>query len=184
MKTPRWPSPLPKTGEFKLREPEIRRGIDQLTQLLTAAALDAATDRKAKFTDEERNQLRRQSGILSAAVAELRTLADHPRKHVRAHRLITLFGALGATTFIASHAVKSRALDRLRAASGANKNVQRKKGILQIIAEEMARRHCVGPIDKATAGEFTDIVRERTGKKVEAETIMKYERELRKERTD
>jgi hypothetical protein len=126
VKRPRWPSPLPKTGEFKLREPEIRRGIDQLTQLLTAAALDAATDRKAKFTDEERNQLRRQSGILSAAVAELRTLADHPRKHVRAHRLITLFGALGATTFIASHAVKSRALDRLRAASGANKNVQRR----------------------------------------------------------
>jgi hypothetical protein len=148
-----------------------------LAQLLKGAALDAACDRKTKFTDEERERLYRQGNILSGAVAELiKILTDHPRVRAREFRLATLFEALGATTFIASHVVKNSVLDRLRAASATNENVDRKEGTMRIIAEEMARQGCVGPINKATADELRDTVLERTGQKLEPGTITKYER--------
>jgi len=62
---------------------EARGGLDQLVQLLTKTAIDAATDQKVKFTNKKREQLRRQSDILSGAVAELiKILTDHPHAHI------------------------------------------------------------------------------------------------------
>jgi hypothetical protein len=152
--------------------------LDHLVQLLMGSALDAATDRKPKFTNKEREKLHRQSSVLSGAVAELvKILTDHPLEHIREHRLATLFEALGSTTFIASYVVKNKTLDRLRAGAmvaTTNKRVARKAENKRIIAEEMARRGCVGPIDKATAEDIGD------GVDLQAGTIQKYERAIRK----
>jgi hypothetical protein len=116
--------------------------LDQLVQLLMGSAIDAATDRKVEFTNKERDQLRRQSSILSGAVAELiKVLTDHPLEHVREHRLAKLFEALGSTTFIASHVIKNKTLERLRTAPATAKTQElaQKTKVEIIIGEELDR---------------------------------------------
>jgi hypothetical protein len=128
--------------EWRRRELEARGGLDQLVQLLAESAIDAAADRKFKFTNEERKQLRKHSDILSGAAAELaKILIDHPLEHVREYRLAKLFEALGSTTFIASHVVKNKTIDRLRTAPATEKrleNAQQTKTEI-IIGEEVDR---------------------------------------------
>jgi hypothetical protein len=164
-----------------LRKSEIRRGLNQLVQTLTRAAGSAAADQKAKFTDTERELLRRHSDILPGAVAELtKILTDHPLEHVREYRLAKLFEALGSTTFIASRVIKNETRDRLQIAAAVNVRSAGAKEIKRIIAEEMAQRDCNGPVDKATAEHIRDAVCKRAGRDVQAGTIQKYARALRK----
>jgi hypothetical protein len=154
--------------------------LDHLVRLLIGSATDAATDRRPKFTDDERKQLLRQGSILSGAVAELMdVLTDHPLERVREHRLATLFEALGSTTFVASHVVKSRTLGRLRIAAAVGTRSAGAKEAKRIIAEEMTQHGCAGPIDKRTAGRIGDTVRDRTGQDLEDGTIQRYARALR-----
>jgi hypothetical protein len=155
--------------------------LDCLVQLLMGSALDAATDRKTKFTGTERERLHRQSSILSSAVAELiKVLADHRYAHVREHRLATLFEALGSTTIIASHVIDNPTIERLRMVAANNKRSARPEETKRIIAEEMAQRGWTGPIDKAAAELLKNEVCKRTGQGLKAGTIQKYERALRK----
>jgi hypothetical protein len=128
------------TPQRQLAEEERRRlELDQLVQLLTETAIDAATDQKVKFTDEKRAQLRRQSDILSGAVGELvKVLTDHPRALVREYRLTKLFEALGSSAFIASYVIKNKTLDKLRPARATEKRLEkvRKPEVTNILCEQ------------------------------------------------
>jgi hypothetical protein len=119
--------------------------LDHLVRLLIGSAIDAATDRRPKFTDEEREQLRRQSSIHSGAVAELvKILTDHPLGHIREHRLATLFEALGSTTFIASHVIENKAVERLRTAAATEVKLadgHRRDEILVEVARAILQKH-------------------------------------------
>jgi hypothetical protein len=174
-------------GKFELIETVTQRGccrpvpLDQLVQLLMGSALDAAIDRKTKFTDTERERLHRQSSILSSAVAELiKVLADHRHAHVREHRLATLFEALGSTTIIASHVIDNPTIERLRTAAANDVRSARPEETKRIITDQMAQRGWTGPINKAAAELLKDEVCKQTGQKLKAGTIQKYERALRK----
>jgi hypothetical protein len=148
------------------------------------SALDAASDRKVNFTDEERERLRRQSGILSSAVAELvKILADHPLEHGREHRLAKLSEALGATTFIASHVIDNATLRRLRtAATNATRSAE-KEETKRIIADELAKLEHLDLTYNARAGLIRKKVCARAGKDLKTSTITKYMRELRAEKS-
>jgi hypothetical protein len=154
--------------------------LDQLLELLAGAALDAASDRKVEFTDVERERLRRQGGILSNAVDELvQILIDHPQEHIREHRLTALFAALGATTFIASHVINNKTLNRVRATPATNENVARKERIKEIIADELAKLSRSDLSDKAKASLIQKKVRARAGSDdLRVDTITKYMREM------
>jgi hypothetical protein len=131
----------------ELSETEIRRGLNNLAQILAAAAGSAAAYRKKIFTNREREQLRRQSGIHCCAVAELiDALADHPRALVREHRLAKLFEAVGSSAFIASYVVKNPTLDLLRSAAATKGRLDkvREPEVTNIICEEFGifrKRH-------------------------------------------
>jgi len=158
----------PQTPQRQLAEEERRRleleargGLDQLVQLLTKTAIDAATDQKVKFTNKKREQLRRQSDILSGAVAELiKILTDHPHAHIREYRLANLFEALGSTAFIASYVIKNKTLDKLRTADATEKRLSkvRKPEVETIIGEEFAKFRKQQPATKGGPWKFANAI--------------------------
>jgi hypothetical protein len=125
-----------------LHKSEARRGLNKLVQTLMWAAGSAAADQKTKFTDTERERLRRHSDILPGAVAVLMDiLTDHPQANVREYRLAKLFEALGSTTFIASHVIDNPTLERLRTAAAGEKNqaLAQTTKVALIVGEELDR---------------------------------------------
>jgi hypothetical protein len=156
--------------------------LDQLVQLLMGSALEAATDRKVKFTDEERQRLHTHSNILSGAVAELvKILVNHPLEHVRENRLAELSEALGSAVLIASCVIDNPTLRRLRtAATNATRSAE-KKETKRIIADELAKLERPYLTDEAKARHIKKKVCARAGKDLETDTITKYMREIRVE---
>lgn len=147
--------------EERRLELEARGGLDQLVQLLTKAALDAAADQKVEFTNKKREQLRRQSDILSGAVAELiKILTDDPHTYVREYRLAKLYEALGSTAFVASYVIKNKTLDELRTAPATEKRLAKAKTpkVQAIIYEEFEKFLQDNPNDKRGPYEVANVI--------------------------
>jgi hypothetical protein len=149
-----------------------------LVQLLVISAFDRGR-RKVKFTDGESERLRRQSSILSSAVAELvKILADHPQANVREYRLAKLFEVVGSSAFIASHVIDNPTLNRMRTAATNAARSAEKEETKRSIAKEWAN---ISRSDYLTDEAIAGLIQKKICKDLETGTITKYMRELRAE---
>jgi hypothetical protein len=175
--------------ETALQRQQRELDLDQFVDVLVKGGIAAWRD--GELQPRERARFLRQSDILSAAVAELKTLLDDADSEVRLDRLITLHEALGAVALIARQRLEDPAVDRAleklldsvrqesttRAWKGRSSKRQQRETLTLAVGLQIRLRHPDQParwVAGKTHGKLNKLLRARGELQVKQSTVYSY----------
>jgi hypothetical protein len=176
--------------ETALQRQQRELDLDQFVDVLVKGGIAAWHDEELQPPD--RALFLRQSSILSAAVAKLKTLLDDADPEIRLARLITLHEALGAVALIARQRMEDPAADRVlkrlltwESAATAREGISAKKDrrdeIIIAVAKPFVQRHPTeGPwqIAPRAIEEINRQLEARNRGKMKPDTIARHLKDL------